>query len=110
MLVTYKDYTEMHGQGNIKLYNHLRRIEFSERRIFYSIVCFSCYLNFPVNSLYFYKDALSENKEVIVAKVPSEWSLVSCVLLICLKKFCPLWNYRAVERRILLHIQEVKGT
>jgi len=84
-LVIYKDYTEMHGQRNVKLYNHVSRVEFSERCIVYSIVYFSCYLNFPVNSLYFYKDALSENKEVIVAKVPSEWSSVSFVLLICLK-------------------------
>ena len=75
----------MHGQRNIKLYNHVSRVEFSERCIVCGIVYFSCYLNFPVNSLYFYKDALSENKEVIVAKVPSEWSSVSCVLLICLK-------------------------
>jgi hypothetical protein len=72
MLVIYKDYTEMHGQQNIKLYNHVSRVEFSERRIVYSIVCFICYLNFPVNSLCFSKDALSENKGVIVAKVPSE--------------------------------------
>jgi hypothetical protein len=84
-LIIYKDYTEMHGQQNIKFYNHVSRVEFSERRIVYSIVCFSCYLNFPVNSLCFYKDALSGNKGVIVAKLPSEWSSVSCVLLICLK-------------------------